>query len=669
MATKCSTLNEFWQIDSDISDQQSNTATNTTLTLYKKIIGVVSDSVIVTDCQGKIFYVNRKAEEMYGWSKNELINTNIDKRMVTPFSSAESKAIINSLQKDNNWSGNFLVESKTGTTFQTWVTKTPILDEQGKLIGIIDISHKQTEHTDLKRTENELRKQRDFAENIVETAQVIILVLDKDARILRFNRYMEELSGYTFEEVKGKDWFSTFLPQDDQIKIKGIFKKAIDNIQTQGNINPIKVRDGTLKTIMWYDKTLKDQSGHTIGLLAIGHDITEQLWIQKNLNEKEELLRQAEKMQAIGQLAGGIAHDFNNILGGIIGYADMTLDDVPENSISAKNIEQILTACDRAKHLINQILMFSRNHQEEKENIFLYPLVKEVIHLLQTSIQSSIIIEEDLVKDTEAIFADPVKIHEILLNLCTNAVHAMPKGGKLRITLREQSIQNNVSGRIGMLNPGFYSAISITDNGKGMNKETLQRIFEPFFTQKEPDQGVGMGLAVVYGIVKSHNGNIIVESEVGKGSTFTIYFPKLSLPNKAKTYQISNLPRGSERILFVDDEVLLIELAKDILKSLGYKVTCIANSRDALEVFKADPQAFDLIITDQIMPGLTGIELARKMLKIRKNLIIILCTGYSSVIDSSLIKEIGITSLCMKPLSKNELAFKIRSTLDNQKER
>ena len=402
--------------------------------------------------------------------------------------------------------------------------------------------------------------------------------------------------------------------------------------------------------------------------LSIVRDISERKLAEKNLHDIESRLRQSEKMEAIGALAGGIAHDFNNVLGGIIGYTDMSIDLVDKDSLVEKNLRKVLKAADRAKHLVQQILTFSRQSNQQASVIALRPIVKEVMELLTASIPSTIRLESDLHKDVRPVLADPTKIHEMLLNLATNAVHAMRRKGVLTIRLYPVVLDFEVLGRVGKIVPGEYAVIEVADTGCGMDDKTLERAFEPFFTTKPVGEGTGMGLSVVLGVVQLHGGDLQVESALGQGTTFKVFFPVTadSTPAHAET-KPDSCRGGTERILFVDDEKTLVEMAQEMLGNGGYKVTSMAASPMALKFIKEHGDEIDMLITDQTMPDMTGMELAKAARAVKKDLPVILCTGYSSEVNPERAAALGISRLLMKPYGSREIRAAVREILDKGK--
>ncbi|MCI0470295.1 MAG: response regulator, partial [Candidatus Aminicenantes bacterium] len=374
------------------------------------------------------------------------------------------------------------------------------------------------------------------------------------------------------------------------------------------------------------------------------------------------------KMEAIGTLAGGIAHDFNNILSAIIGFTELAMLKTPEDSNIRSHLKQVLSASNRAKETIKQILAFSRKGDKEQRPIFLNEVVNEALKLLRSTLPSTIEIRANVDKTKNPVLANSIQIHQLLMNLCTNAAYAMrEKGGILEITLREIDFDPAAINRRD-LQPGLYNQLSIADTGHGMTSEVRNRIFEPYFTTREHGEGTGMGLAVVHGIVKSHRGEIVVYSEPGKGTMFDIYFPITSLEKNSDPVIDKQAPvqHGTERILLVDDEYLLAESGKELLENLGYQVVNRTSSIEALEAFRSHPDNFDLVVTDQTMPNMTGVQLTLELKKIRPDIPIILCTGFSEKVNEKNFLAKGISSFLMKPLISDDLARVVRHVLDRK---
>jgi signal transduction histidine kinase/ActR/RegA family two-component response regulator len=380
---------------------------------------------------------------------------------------------------------------------------------------------------------------------------------------------------------------------------------------------------------------------------------------------KAQLL-QAQKMEAIGTLAGGIAHDFNNILMAIIGYTQLAHSRAPEGSSVRRYLEQVLTAGSRARDLVTQILTFSRQAEQELKPVKVAPIVKEGLRLLRSSLPSTIEIREDIAVPPEGgvVLADPTQIHQVLINLCTNARDAMAaKGGILSVRLSEVQADAHVVSRYPDLKPGPYACLTVSDTGHGMDSAVIERIFDPYFSTKGPGKGTGLGLAVVRGVVDSLGGAITVYSELGHGTTFHVFLPQIGDQITGEIQAVEDHPTGDERVLFVDDEQTLVDLAKEMLESLGYRVITKTSALEALGAFRSQPHAFDLVITDMTMPGLTGKELSKELMAIRPDIPVILCTGFSELIDVRQAKETGIRELVMKPYVTGSLARTIRKVL------
>ncbi|MBI5590899.1 MAG: MEDS domain-containing protein [Deltaproteobacteria bacterium] len=404
-------------------------------------------------------------------------------------------------------------------------------------------------------------------------------------------------------------------------------------------------------------------------LKALSEYIAPLLYAKLSSDNSRKQLEQTQRMESIGVLAGGIAHDFNNILFPIIGNAEMLIDDFPEYSPVNNKIKQILKAAMRAQGLVQQILAFSRQQVDERVPIRLKPIISEVMKLLRSSLPSTITFTQDLSRQQSCLtLADPTQVHQILMNLCTNAFHAMQEsGGNLHVSLEEVTISpNDYTGTFDLL-PGKYNKLSVRDTGHGMPKHIQEKIFDPYYTTKGKDKGTGLGLSVVHGIVKSCKGHISVDSEIGKGSQFDIYLPVCdSESNGISTKTTEIAPRGTEHILLVDDEDPIVILIDQMLTRLGYQVTSRSSSPEALDAFISQPDLFDLVITDMTMPYLTGIQLARKMMDVRPDIPVVLCTGFSERITENTVKQLGIRKLILKPVIRMDLAKTIRSVLDKR---
>jgi len=413
-----------------------------------------------------------------------------------------------------------------------------------------------------------------------------------------------------------------------------------------------------------YSNMEKKVKNRTIALAKVNEELQNEIDDRKHAEAK---LRQMDKMKAIGTLAGGIAHDFNNILAAIIGYAEIALMDVKEDYRLQNALDQVIKASTRAKDLVRQILTFSRQSEPEIRPLNIVPIVKESLRLLRASLPSTIDIQQNISARVRNIMADPTNIHQILMNLCTNAGHAMmEKGGVLKVELNDVFFDTDDNILQHDLMPGPYVQLSVIDTGHGMKHQILKRIYDPYFTTKNRSEGTGLGLSVVHGIIKSHGGSIKVNSRIGSGTAFYVYFPAIDCSEAVKDVPIQPIPRGNEKILFVDDEKAILDVGQQLLERLGYKVTARASSIEALETFRAKPDAFDLIITDMTMPNMTGVELAKEIIKINSSIPIVLCTGFSEQVNEIKAKELGLTAYIMKPFSIQEIVKTIRKVLDKK---
>jgi signal transduction histidine kinase len=387
---------------------------------------------------------------------------------------------------------------------------------------------------------------------------------------------------------------------------------------------------------------------------------------QKENKELEIMLQQATKMEAIGTLAGGIAHDFNNILYPIVGHVEMLMEDVSDDSPFNDSLNEIYTSALRARDLVRQILTFSRQENNEPKLINPQLIIKEALKLIRSTIPTSIKINQDLDSDCGRLIADSTQLHQIVMNLTTNAYHAMEKtGGELSVSLKKVCFDEHKKPISPEMTPGTYTCLAVSDTGTGMNNELTKKIFDPFFTTKEMGKGTGMGLSVVHGIVKNMHGAIEVNSEPGRGTEFKVYFPavnNLAVQNKPRTKK--PIKGGTEKILLIDDEEGILVMLKKVLTRLGYQVTSYVSPIDALETFRSNPAGFDLVITDMAMPVFSGDKLSVALTQIRPDIPVLLCTGFSESISSEKAASLGIKGFLMKPIVIKDLSEKIREVLN-----
>jgi PAS domain S-box-containing protein len=491
-----------------------------------------------------------------------------------------------------------------------------------------------------------------------------LLFVDQHRRIIMTNPAFTAIFGYQFTEIAGQT--AQFLYADPEVFVAQGRTRYNPEAEDQQPVYETDYRrqDGSVFAGETLGVKVRNRGGEVIGFLAIIRNINEKKLLLAEKAALEANLRQAYKMEALGTMAGGIAHDFNNILAIILGNVDFALEDLPVGHPSRYSMEQVLAAANRAKDLVRQILSFSR--QKKRQAISLKPqiMVKETLKLLRSTTPATISIIENIDPECRSIKIDPTQFHQLIMNLFTNATYAMAEKGQIEIGLRETVLRPNDFQADERPRPGPYARFSVTDSGIGMERETIERIFDPFYTTKEFGQGTGMGLSVVHGIVERYGGIIRVTSEPGKGSTFDVYFPIVKDEEMiAPSPVTATYPGGSERVLFVDDEKSLGLMGRRILEQLGYRVRVETGSLAALQTFKAAPDSFDLLITDQSMPEMSGLELIAEILKIRADLPVILSTGYSTKVSTENVAKLGISALVMKPYEKKILAETIRRVL------
>lgn len=473
---------------------------------------------------------------------------------------------------------------------------------------------------------------------------------EQQHRIIYCNDKAVSLFGCVESGILGSDFASHFVADDRQR-----LSAALDNVQENpislGDQAPLRLHDNYCHLSLvpiW-------ESGEKT-IIAIVRDVSQQFQL-------ENQLRQTYKMEALGALAGGIAHDFNNILTIILGFADMAKDGIPEDNPVNADLERILDAVRRAKGLVSQILTFSRKDDSQLKPVRADLFVRESLKLLRASIPTSIEIRHDICSECGTVVANPTQIHQLVLNLCTNAAQAIGDKGHIDVHLSEVYLsEEDISSSLN-LQVGNYLKLEVSDDGPGIDGTIIGRIFDPFFTTKKVGQGTGMGLSVVHGIVTSLGGSISVQSERGKGATFRVYFPVSQEEGEVCDASLDPVPRGDESILIVDDEMLVGHMMKQMLEGLGYDATVRTSSVEAFEAFRNNPDKYDLVITDQGMPNMTGKELVLNILEIRPDLPIILCTGFSDQIDNEEAERIGIKAFILKPVDKRELAETVRVVL------
>lgn len=498
------------------------------------------------------------------------------------------------------------------------------------------------------------------------TGQVIYEV-DLDAGRARWGGATMQVFGYTREEIERlavRDWQRRLHPEDRPSVLRR-YQQAIRSVSRYQFEYRLRNKEGDYRHLEDLGVVLMDEAGRPNRLLGTIKDITARVRAEEERRQLEQGMQHAQRLESLGVLAGGIAHDFNNILSAIIGLTDISLQQIPKDSEVHADLSEALNAAHRAKDLVRQILAFSRQSSAERSPIYLHVVAREVLKLLRASLYPAIEIVDSVDVHSGAVMANPAQMHQVIMNFCTNAAQAMAaRRGTLEVRVEDADLGEGDPPPHPRLVPGGYVKLTVRDTGHGMSEGVLKRIFDPFFTTKGPGEGTGMGLAVVDGIVASHEGVVTVESRPGAGSAFHVWLPRVAAPQIEAQRVRRQMPSGTERILFVDDEDIVLRFGESTLNRLGYAITLFRDPTDALAAFQAAPQAFDLVITDQIMPNMTGYQLARAVRAMRPDIPIILFTGFSADVSDKEFQEAGIDEIVMKPVIALDLANTIRRMLD-----
>ncbi|MBU0484399.1 MAG: PAS domain S-box protein [Proteobacteria bacterium] len=517
------------------------------------------------------------------------------------------------------------------------------------------------------RSEKALKKSEEMYREVVEGTEDFITQVDRDGKFIYLNHVAVKIIGLNQEELVGELSFD-FVHPEDRNRTREWFRTCVDRQIDKSSIENRQVNreNGKVFHLLWASNFHYDERGGLERVDGISHDITRRIEAEAERERLMAQLRQSQKMESVGTLAGGIAHDFNNILAALLGFTELAMLEAPVGSALANDLQEIFKAGNRAKNLVKQILSFSRQASHEKQPLAAHLIIKEAFKLLRATIPSTIEMRQDIDPGCGQIFADPTQIHQVLMNLCTNAAQAMDeKGGVLGVLMDKVLIAPDDDRLKGTeCEPGIYLRLCVDDDGPGVDPLIMDRIFEPYFTSKEVGKGSGLGLSVVHGIVKNHQGFVTVANKPDGGAKFCVFFPMLAELVEPITEERGPVPGGNETVLVVDDEEVVVSMAEQLLEKLGYQVVTKISSLEALAEFTTNPARFDLVITDQTMPGLTGEQLAVKLIEIRPNLPIIMCTGYSARIDEKKAADLGIKAFVMKPYEKREIALVIRQVLD-----
>jgi PAS domain S-box-containing protein len=616
---------------------------------YHALLEAAHDGIALVEAADTLLtYVNPRLAELLGFGMESMLGRSIFD-FLFPEEHDTCGKLVEALRRDPRRTviGEVRLKHRSGSEVLVEVSVSPIFVDQ-LLCGLIicrDLS---------RRREAELRLKTLFT--AIEHADEEVLITDHDARIQYVNPAFEKNSGFRSAEVLGKnprilksgELTPAFYAEMWRTLLAGkVWRSRFINRRKDGGQ---ALLDATISPIM-------EKNGTIRGFVAVRRDVGDKV-------QMERQLMQSQKMEAIGTLASGIAHDFNNILAGILGYAELSLLDLPPDSEIYVNLTQIHSAGERARELIQQILTYSRRSETQPRLLDVHPLLTEILELLRASLPANIRIERHLVEEG-FVFSDATHIHQIVMNLCTNAAHAMsPQGGTLTLTLEKTAVVEADYGMIQRgVRPGAYMRVEVADTGQGMPAAIQKRVFDPYFTTKERGKGTGMGLAVVHGIVRQLGGHVFLQSAVGEGSRFSVYLPAVDPEAVVEAEAQAVDFQGQGVVFFVDDESPLVEIGCRMMAHMGLETRGFDSSLAALTAFEADPGAVDLVVTDMTMPEMTGDVLAGRMLSLRPELPIILCSGYSEHIDEALAAEQGIGAFLKKPFGLRELATAVSSLL------
>jgi len=606
--------------------------------------------IVIIDQDGINRYKSPNIEKLFGWEPEDVIGVSTWEN-VHPEDLEATQIFFGSIMQEPKTVGTTECRYKCKDGSYKWIqfTGSNLLHDPD-IRGILGNYH---DITDRKLAEHLLRESEIRFKTLHNASFGGIAIHDKGV-ILECNQGLSEITGYSETELVGMDGLQLIAEKSRNAVMNKIitgYDKPYEatGLRKNGEELPLRLEGRNIP--------YKGENVRTVEF----RDITEQ-------KKMEEQIQQGQKMESIGTLAGGIAHDFNNILFPIVGNTEMLLEDIPEDSALRDNLNEVFSAAMRAKDLIKQILTFSRQDSGEVKLIKMQSVIKEALKLIRSTIPTSIEIKQYISNDCGAIKADPTQIHQIVMNLATNAYHAMEDtGGKLKVSLKEIELGEQDLPSPDM-EPGSYACLTVADTGTGIDKDVRAKIFDPFFTTKELGKGTGMGLSVIHGIVQSAGGSILANSEPGKGAEFHVYIPVVKSSYKQQEIQTKELiQRGTERILLVDDEESIVFMEKQMLERLGYSVASRTSSIEALEAFRADPGKFDMVITDMAMPNMSGDQLASELNKIRSDIPVVICTGFSERMPEKRATTLGIKGFLMKPIVKKDLAKKIRDVLDESK--
>lgn len=617
-------------------------------TRFQQITANALEWIWEVDANGLYTYSSAVVEKILGYRPEDLVHKKYFYNLLHPTRQEDIKknAFEAFAQKKSLRERINKLVHKDGRTVWISTSAVPVLDKNGTLLGYRGAD---TDITQRKLTAEAFRESQLKYRAIMESMKEPVYICSQDFSIAYMNPIMIKRAG---RDARGEKCFKA---------IHGVDKPCAwcdFEAVKKGNAHEVEIVSPKDNHSFYISSTPVVHDDGSVSILNVYRDTTK-------IKKIEARLQQAQKMEAIGTLAGGIAHDFNNILFPIIGYTELLLEDFPQENDHHDYLNRVLIGAKRAGELVKQILTFSRQTDHELKPLRAQLVIKEALKLIASSLPSTIAIHQNIEKACEVVLADPTHIHQIVMNLSTNAFHAMEEtGGDLTVSYKKVELPAEEMNDEHMT-PGTYACLTVTDTGMGMEPKVIDRIFDPYFTTKGEGKGTGLGLSVIHGIVKSYNGNITVSSRPGVGTEFQIHIPTVEkIPETAHGEVNTSIQKGNERVLLVDDQEDVVQLEKQMLERLGYDVTTQISSRDAFHLFRADPDRFDLIITDMTMPNMTGDKLAGEVIKIRPDMPIILCTGFSDMISREKAASMGLKGFLLKPVLMEEFSITVRKVLD-----
>lgn len=687
----------------EITDQmQREEALRHSEVRYRQLVDKSLGFICTHDLNGLALSVNPAAAKALGSRPEDIVGHSLQTLLAPAFQSHFDAYLVR-IREQRTDHGVIRVVTRTGEE-RLWQYHNALVEEPGHPPYVV--GHAQ-DITDFRQTQEALQRSEARYRLLAENVTDVIWVRDLEFRPVYISPSVTRLRGYSVEEVMQESLEEALTPHSYAVATEALAQfwhrehsgERVEATPAALTLEATR-KDGSTVWVETQITVMRDAAGHPTGFLGVNRDITVRKQVEDALRKAQTTLEQrvaertaalahanaalhaeiaerkkaeaerrelemqlhhAQKMEAIGTLAGGIAHDFNNILSAIIGFTELAVFDLPSGSAAGQHLHEVLTASHRGKDLIQHILLFSRQTEPGRHPVHIHQLVHDVLRLLRASIPATIDIQQHVAADTGMILADPTQMHQVLMNLCVNAEQAMREtGGHLEVRVEPMEITHAGVALQLALSPGSYVRFTIRDTGSGISADVRERIFEPFYTTKPIGEGTGMGLAMVHGIVTHLGGTITVESTPGEGSIFTLYLPRIAAQEPESLEVDTELPHGTERLMFVDDEPALTHSMSTLLERLGYRVLGCTSGREVLDAFRADPQRFDLVITDQTMPQMTGDRLAQALRRIRPDMPIILCTGFSHGMNTEKAYEMGLDAYLTKPVVLRELAQTIR---------